>query len=405
MRKYEILKRLTTLLLGAALLLTLAPAAWGETLYTHGISTNRNDPGAAAFKDAHPQVNFVSDDKWYGSTEELIEGLSKQPKRDLFYADSLCQNLDAILTPAYCADLTGSATVRAIVERMHPVIQEQVMRDGKIYAIPTWVSFSSLSWCQDAWDAAGLTAEDVPTTYVELLDFLERWVERIKKEPLPEIHVENRFDETIYGKHTYTSWLLEILIKTYILQAKYAGEVPDFDAPAFRALVERSVAVGRALYQHEPLKKGQGRMPRMRLFTNNILSYTYLEMEDGFSHVIPLRITADQPALYEASLHIYCAGADGANPALALEFLDAAASHLEDIVQDLVFTDGEPLDGWLSEQWLAEYRACAGQLFFPKPWAMDHTWVGKCDQYGKGAMSTEEFITWLTEEARKAGTP
>ena len=406
MKSYLTRNRWGALLLSAVLLLALAPAARGETLYTHGITTLPSSPGVTAFTAAHPQVRFVSDEVWYGSTEELIAGLAQQPKRDLFNADSLFQSLDVILDPAYCADLSGSAAVRAAVGGMHPAIQAQVIREGKIYGVPTSILFSHLSWRQDAWDAAGLTAADVPTTYEELLDFLEKWVERIKKDPLPEIHVENRFDETVYGKHTYVSWLMDILMKTYILQAKYAGEMPDFNAPEFRALAERTVTVGQALYQNEPLKRGQGRNPQMRLFTNNVVTYSSLEMNDGFSHMIPLRITADQPALYEAALDVYCVGADSLSPDLALEFIEAAACDLDERAQALLLVDGKPVDGgWLSAQWLADYREHAGQLYFPQPGAMDSKWRVAADAYSKGQIDTDAFIRSLAELAEQAGQP
>ncbi len=64
-----------------------------------------------------------------------------------------------------------------------PDIQSLVTAgDGKSSGLRNMRSVAAVL-AQDAWDAAGLTAADVPQSYTELLDFLEQWLTRIGETP------------------------------------------------------------------------------------------------------------------------------------------------------------------------------------------------------------------------------
>lgn len=74
-------------------------------------------------------------------------------------------------------------------------------------------------------EGGGLTQEDVPTSFTELLDFLEAWVERIIDEPEDDISVCNAFASEAYGEDSYISYLVDHLIQNYIMDYNYANKL------------------------------------------------------------------------------------------------------------------------------------------------------------------------------------
>jgi hypothetical protein len=142
----------------------------------------------------------------------------------------------------------------------------------------------------------------------------------------------------------------------YILQCEYAGEAIRFDTPEFRELLMRTKTVGEALFEAEPRQKG-----KMRLFSNTLTGWSYQEIDDGLSHVIPMRITEDQPALIKAQVDMLCAGANGGQPELALNYVENAAQHMDEYAKTFAFTDSVPLERTGLESDIADQQARVAQ--------------------------------------------
>lgn len=446
------MKRLSIPVLAFMIALSVLSAA-GESLYTHCVGfPAAHAPHYASFIQAFPRVSFKMDDTWHDSTDALIRALeSANPRFDLFSADhdlDIRQLVDAGL----CADLSGSVAIRETVGRMWTPIQELVTRGGKIYGLPEAVLLSSFGWCEDAWRAAGLEDTPPPTSYLELLDFLEMWVARIQKAPEPGIRINSMFDESLYNQRSYVKNLLTVLMDCYTLPALREGRRPKFDTPEFRTLLDRTVNVGQALFAAEP-PASEG---NLQLFENNLEGFGIIGIKDGYSHAMPLRISADQPVLYKAGIRMLCMGADSGHSELATAYLEWAASHMHPYAAAYGFVDSQPLmrenldedisdqkqrigktvsqmnrggiseakrreleeqlkkqnrvldsmqtEGWkylVSPQWLSEYKAIAPHLFFPRsePLVMfsaeGRAMLKLVREFGDGKMSREAFIKGL----------
>ena len=98
------------------------------------------------------------------------------------------------------------------LSEMYEPIQRLLTHDGNIYGAPFHCYVGYYTYCPDAWAEAGLTTEDVPTSFVEYLDFLEAWAERIRDNPEDDISVSNAFDSEQYGEHSYISYLVSRMI-------------------------------------------------------------------------------------------------------------------------------------------------------------------------------------------------
>lgn len=326
----------------ASIFCLILSSASALTLHTLGVyEPTRHDAHYAAITQAFPDVTFQPDNNdWYESTGELLDALkSADPGIDLF---SISDYLDfsQVMAAGLCADLSDSQIIREAVGRMWPSIQARLTREGRIYAIPESILLSNFGWCEDAWQAAGLTDQAPPSSYLELLDFLEMWVERIKKTPEPSIRVNSKFEESLYNKQSYVVSLIPVLLDCYILPYLYENRIPKFDTAEFRGLLDRTLGVAHALYAAEP-PPGPG---NMQLFDNDLKSFGMIGIKDGYSHAMPLRVSLDQPVLYKASLRLLCVGAGSSQEKLAAAYLEQVVNNLQPYDATYAFRDSQPLE-------------------------------------------------------------
>ena len=69
--------------------------------------------------------------------------------------------VDRLLQKGYCADLSGDEALMDVARSMYPQFGEILMKDGKLYGLPVDASASTYSVNMDAWEALGLTEDDV----------------------------------------------------------------------------------------------------------------------------------------------------------------------------------------------------------------------------------------------------
>lgn len=257
---------------------------------------------------------------------------------------SLRTNRDDFLAPknaGLLADLSGSEIIRAWTDRLRPDIKRLITTgDGKIVGLAEYVALLPMYWRQDAWDAAGLTTEDVPKSYTELLDFLEKWMERIGEKPEKDIRVA---DMPYSGKDRYVRWLLDMLINAWEMQQYYAGETLNFDTPAFIALLKRTQDIGLRLHEAEPIEEKRQNM--LQLFENYSGGERYNAGRDyGLSHTVPFRITRDQPELMRglANIFVVPAGSQWQNEIIGRLENDLADRGLNGGGNAELLTDVEP---------------------------------------------------------------
>ena len=259
--------------------------------------------------EAHPDAKVTAISNPYYTSEMLINALLTGGfEYDIYTTITSAFNVPRLIEKGYCADLSDNEEIRALVDGMYAPIAAQVRQGDAIYGLPINATINYLTYRPSAWTSAGLTEEDVPQTFNEFLDFLDRWMEDIQPELEEPYCVTSTFDETLYTKDSYTSFLVEMLIERYIMQCNYAGEPLRFNNPAFLMLLERCREVGQRLYELEPepnvgtglFEKSTGMMALRQL--------------------IPLTITAEQPPLIRMNVNLLMVYTDTDAKALAEEF-------------------------------------------------------------------------------------
>ena len=309
----------------------------------------------------------VSYDPW-GDSLQLLQG---DDAADLMVLRTYNDDFSAFADAGLLADLSQSEVIREAVSRMAPAMQALITTDdGKILAVPHSHHERPFYWLEDAWNAAGLTAADVPQSYTGLLDFLDMWLARIEKTPEKDVCVSGLFYwNTGKEEYNYCWWLMETLLMSWEMQQRYAGEPVHFDTDEFAALAERTRKISLALYKAEPRQKKREKM--LELFQNDIQGGKHANnsRDYGFSHTVPLRITDDQPELMSVSCDLYVVR-EGS------PWLDEAIGFLENELQNAdwrraysLYTDFEAgvYDGYtITQGWLDDCRSYEGQrVYYP----------------------------------------
>ena len=133
------------------------------------------DKGARLFNAQNPDVALLFANRGYGSSTELGQAMISGDTSIDVINYSYSNNFDVLMKKGFCADLSGSEKLMNFVKSMYPAMQNAVMRDGKLYAIPTSMWGEGWSYSKETLESVGLTEDDLPTNLIDLCAFITRW--------------------------------------------------------------------------------------------------------------------------------------------------------------------------------------------------------------------------------------
>lgn len=352
-------KRLAAAVCCLVMLLSAASAS-GETLYVQVGS----DESEAAFLKKHPEVTveYVDASKMDTinmSTSELnTKLLTGEIACDAYSVYTSYQDVQAMIDKGFVMDLSSSQIITDAVNRMWPSMRDQVMKDGKIYGVPSSASDIYVLMCrEEEFRDAGFDEQDVPHSFEDFLDFLDNWIARNEEEP-QSFQIYRMWDYTVYDQYTYTKWLVDKLMTQYIMQLQYAGKPLRFDDPRLVEFLERCATIGAKLAEiedfEEPMYPG--------LFDSDAQARFYWGKMDTWSAVTS--VYNDQPRLLRACLKLDVVNAGTDKPELAIEYLEDSLQHpwADGFDSRYLYTDVEPIvnEGYEEETlWWATLTAMA----------------------------------------------
>ena len=325
---------------------------------------------SSAYRRANPHIAFQ--EATVGPWDDALSWVENH-KADVIYLRGYSKDVQTILArPELLADLSVSEGVTSALSRMMPWIQQLVTdQEGAIRALPLSATVRCFSWRQDAWDAAGLTAADVPQSYEELLNFLEAWCDRLEENPNQPVRVSSLLRwSTGTRKYDYCWWLTEMLLMCQVMQCRYAGMPVAFNTPEFIECAQRTIDVATRLYKSEPRGKRTENLPE--LFFNSLRAgRVFNEGRDyELSHAIPMRLSSDQPALIWGSVEMAVVPAASAQQEEALRFLEDRLQNSGWMYDVLLYSDFAPENyksagaiNSVSEGWLKDYHSYAGTIY------------------------------------------
>lgn len=136
----------------------------------NGSDTHRN------FAKAHPEISVEVAGDYSNDLETLTQAMvSDTNPYDVLFLSLNYMPVDRLLQKGYCADLTDDEALMDAARSMYPQFGEILMKDGRLYGLPVDAGAYTRSVNMEAWEALGLTEDDLPRTLLDLMEFTANW--------------------------------------------------------------------------------------------------------------------------------------------------------------------------------------------------------------------------------------
>lgn len=261
------------------------------------------------------------------SDDSVYQNLHSDNPPDFFVISSA--ELSRFLDEGFCAPFMPSEKMLDEIRAMPPFIQQALKEsiyteDGRLSAYPLSSHVSSmLFWVPEVWKESPFRDLTPPSSYAELLDFLEVYLDTP--------HDGYCFYYDIYdSKYPQMNWV-SYLLKSSVLQCRYNHQDTALSNPVFISLLRRTIELANRLYEAEPNpKKQKGR----QLFTEDKCGYTTNGQDQyTWKNIIPWRITADQQPLVNVIITLSCARNGSSFEGRTTELFDCFVDHRQDQVE------------------------------------------------------------------------
>jgi len=327
------IKLIATILL-ISLLFTMSAAQAETSIKLHGINMEHSGTFAAE----HPNVRLVQDEyTFYETTGDLTSDLLLGAfDADVFSMTNSFIDYRVIMEKGYCLDLSSSAIIQNVMQRLHPSFAQSCMMDGMIYAIPYNFQLNYMTISPATLALSGIGDVEIPTTFPEFLDFLELWIEHLKKNPDCGVALLGSGywgDPTYYYPDSYTGFLVDELLQNYIMQMEFTGEAVSFDEAELIPLLERCYQIGQDLYLYDPGVQAN----------DSILNLSGATIVRDGEDFLSLRLNSSQPKLIPTYMGVYVVNAGTHNPEVCIELLESLCMNNQSHYTAYFYQDSEPL--------------------------------------------------------------
>lgn len=182
----------------------------------------------------HPELNVTLASEYPQTMEELTTAMvSGTGSMDVLCLTTSYNPVERLIDKGYAADLSGYPELMAVAGRMDPRFTQSVMRDGKLYALPVALSTNTLGVNADVMEKLGLTESDLPTTWLEFLDFAANYYYDYGEENADVVLMDLNMRRSLF----------QMIRDQYVAaQLRDTGSV-SFDTPLFRKLMQALEAI------------------------------------------------------------------------------------------------------------------------------------------------------------------
>lgn len=306
-----------------ALLLCMACAgAAGEaSLYVYG-KGGAGEWDNPVLEEEHPDLTWRGGDSLNGGGTDIVQALTARQPYDLYAINCVDGDFQQIVLKGFARDLSEYPALQDFAASLRPFLREAVTVDGRLYGIPIRLFGSQCAYSPQAFALAGLSEEDVPSTYEELLDFLAA---RLEEEMPDGVHL-------VYGTANLRGTLANMMTRALIDRYYSAPEPQRFSSPEVLRIYEKLDALDTSRLDEylSSLQEGdQYGEPALFAMAYDVMKLEsdaeagdfqpmVLQLDEREEPRIPVQIrlffiSADSPHPDEAALYLqtYLCGLDG----------------------------------------------------------------------------------------------
>ncbi len=292
----------------------------------------------------NPGVTFAFSDFYPSNTAELVTHMmSGDGAADIYALNIGNCDLDAMYEKGYFAGLEGSQTIVETISAMYPFVKNQLMRDGKVIAVPFYNNFFTHLYNPKAFEEVGLPIESIPVTYEELLDFITLWGAEYR---------EKYSTMSLFGRDVDVKLYKRIVAQTILEDRMYAcirsGQPVTYDTVEMRALLAKlmaadfsvvdALASDASYVEYEDIDHS----PR-QLFC--ILGHTGAQTNySDFFKCMPLRLNENESPVVVSDMQVLLVNPYSRHFEQALAFVEYVMANLDTRMRvDLMPGENEPV--------------------------------------------------------------
>lgn len=289
-----------------------------------------------AFVNTHGDTAVTISHDSSGS-DEIIEGMmNRDDSVDVYIMSTNYSPFEALRDRGFLAELDDETQISAMMEEVYPSVREYLSRDGHIVAMPTSVDAWGTAVNERALEKLGLTVDDVPTNWLDFLDFLsgtltERWSDATG--------VTFYFDGMTADDMKTT--LFSQIWNDYEAYAEATMDTVSYDTELLRALLEKLNAIDFTAFGLEERRNNNGGVyfvggvsgesSQLFEFGNGVaLGNRYLE--DGM-HAFLMSMDADAPKIMQLQVSVAVVNPFSKNLGEAVAFVGEIANQLPEAVR------------------------------------------------------------------------
>ena len=309
------------------------------------ISETYSDAIEAAYREftaAHLDVDVIRSTTWVDITQAMLNGSSSV---DIYNISSGDYVYAAIKDKGYMAPLSASGKISAFIDTLYPQVRDICVSGDDIVAVPMEINMNTnFSYSPDALEKAGLTEDDLPKTWSEMIEFLSR---------AEEIHEKN---DRIFMLNPYNtpedvrSQLIYAVYSDYLIYMDRNG-ITEFDTPELRSVLE---AIDKLDFTKLGMLESYEDWVDFDWDGSVLETYGYIDFS-GYSHAwekpLPLSFNEGDDPIINTYATLLFVNAYSENADLAIEFIERAIDNYDqNLLTRLDPSRNEPIKNrWFDE--------------------------------------------------------
>lgn len=316
------------------------------------------DAAARKFTQENPDIPLIFSEQYYGMADLGQAMVSGDTTIDVIRTN-VENGFDNLLEKGYCADLSSSQKLMDYVNSLYPALRDEVMKDGKLYAIPVTLYGSTLSYMPSKLEEIGLTEEDMPTTFVELCEFITRWNnEWIDDESKTNVMP---FCTTMSNR----SVVFDLMLKAYLDYYDAKGEPLTFDTPEFNAMLTALDSMDASNLDMPANMSDQEYDEYYQLYSGVFVDRGLLSTAEGEYAAVPLKLSIgeDKDFTVGTTMEVLFVNPRCANLPEAIKLLECYVDTLDESYKILMCPDcNDPVENQYYQDTLKNFQDSLAEL-------------------------------------------
>ena len=316
------------------------------------------DAAARKFTQENPDIPLIFSEQYYGMADLGQAMVSGDTTIDVIRTN-VENGFDNLLKKGYCADLSSSQRLMDYVNSLYPALRDEVMKDGKLYAIPVTLYGSTLSYMPSKLEEIGLTEEDMPTTFVELCEFITRWNnEWIDDESKTNVMP---FCTTMSNR----SVVFDLMLKAYLDYYDAKGEPLTFDTPEFNAMLTALDSMDASNLDMSANMSDQEYDEYYQLYSGVFVDRGLLSTAEGEYAAVPLKLSIGEGKDFTVgtTMEVLFVNPRCANLPEAIKLLECYVDTLDESYKILMCPDcNDPVENQYYQETLKNFQDSLAEL-------------------------------------------